>query len=50
MIEKGDVLERMQWFEDIEPLFKLLSCQKVPPFLKVRFFLTLTPNLLIDLF
>uniref|UniRef100_A0A7I4C4Z9 Uncharacterized protein n=1 Tax=Physcomitrium patens TaxID=3218 RepID=A0A7I4C4Z9_PHYPA len=34
VIEKGDVLERMQWFEDIEPLFKLLSCQKVPPFLK----------------
>ena len=36
VIEKGDALERMQWFESIEPLFKLLRRENVPPFLKVR--------------
>ncbi|KAG0583450.1 hypothetical protein KC19_3G136800 [Ceratodon purpureus] len=34
VIEKGDALERMQWFEDIEPLFKMLPRENVSPFLK----------------
>lgn len=35
VIENGNPIERKKWFPDIEPLFKLLSYENVPPFLKV---------------
>lgn len=35
VMEKGNEMERSQWFMDIEPLFKLLSYENVPPYLKV---------------
>jgi len=39
-MENGNPVERKNWFPDIEPLFKLLSYENVPPFLKVvSFFL-----------
>ena len=34
-MENGNKLERSEWFSDIEPLFKLLSYENVPPYLKV---------------
>ncbi|KAG0620095.1 hypothetical protein M758_4G188900 [Ceratodon purpureus] len=34
VMEKGNEMERSQWFLDIEPLFKLLSYENVPPYLK----------------
>ncbi|EEF37928.1 hypothetical protein RCOM_0223370 [Ricinus communis] len=34
VIENGHPAERKNWFSDIEPLFKLLSYENVPPFLK----------------
>nr|PNR28894.1 hypothetical protein PHYPA_027586 [Physcomitrium patens] len=34
VIENGDAMERMHWFGDVEPLFKMLPWQNVPPFLK----------------
>lgn len=34
VMENGNKLERSQWFLDIEPLFKLLSYENVPPYLK----------------
>lgn len=34
VMEKGNEMERSQWFMDIEPLFKLLSYENVPPYLK----------------
>ncbi|CAN6456375.1 unnamed protein product [Victoria cruziana] len=34
VIQKGNPLERSKWFPDIEPLFKLLGYENVPPFLK----------------
>ncbi|KAJ8436841.1 hypothetical protein Cgig2_026165 [Carnegiea gigantea] len=34
VMENGNPVERKDWFPDIEPLFKLLSYENVPPFLK----------------
>lgn len=34
VVENGDPIERKKWFPDIEPLFKLLSYENVPPYLK----------------
>lgn len=34
VIENGNPIERKKWFPDIEPLFKLLSYENVPPYLK----------------
>lgn len=31
----GNEMERTEWFTDIEPLFKLLPYENVPPYLKV---------------
>ncbi|XP_037446873.1 nuclear pore complex protein NUP205-like [Triticum dicoccoides] len=34
VVENGNPSERRKWFPDIEPLFKLLSYENVPPYLK----------------
>lgn len=34
VVENGNPTERKNWFTDIEPLFKLLSYENVPPYLK----------------
>ncbi|KAK9947570.1 hypothetical protein M0R45_003188 [Rubus argutus] len=34
VVENGNPLERKNWFPDIEPLFKLLGYENVPPYLK----------------
>ncbi|XP_021855676.2 nuclear pore complex protein NUP205 [Spinacia oleracea] len=34
VVENGNPTDRKNWFPDIEPLFKLLSYENVPPFLK----------------
>lgn len=34
VVENGNPIDRKNWFPDIEPLFKLLSYENVPPFLK----------------
>ncbi|XP_042036808.1 nuclear pore complex protein NUP205-like isoform X1 [Salvia splendens] len=34
VVENGNPSERKNWFTDIEPLFKLLSYENVPPYLK----------------
>ncbi|XP_027329370.1 nuclear pore complex protein NUP205 [Abrus precatorius] len=34
VVENGNMIERKTWFPDIEPLFKLLSYENVPPYLK----------------
>ncbi|KAK6156483.1 hypothetical protein DH2020_010731 [Rehmannia glutinosa] len=34
VVENGSPIERKNWFPDIEPLFKLLSYENVPPYLK----------------
>ncbi|KAJ4958575.1 hypothetical protein NE237_025686 [Protea cynaroides] len=34
VVENGNPIERRNWFPDIEPLFKLLSYENVPPYLK----------------
>ncbi|KAK4781282.1 hypothetical protein SAY87_017388 [Trapa incisa] len=34
VMENGNPIERKDWFPDIEPLFKLLSYENVPPYLK----------------
>ncbi|XP_011093564.1 nuclear pore complex protein NUP205 isoform X1 [Sesamum indicum] len=34
VVENGNPIERKNWFADIEPLFKLLSYENVPPYLK----------------
>ncbi|XP_031385732.1 nuclear pore complex protein NUP205 isoform X2 [Punica granatum] len=34
VVENGNLHERKNWFPDIEPLFKLLSYENVPPYLK----------------
>lgn len=34
VMETGNSIERTQWFPDIEPLFKLLPYESVPPYLK----------------
>ncbi|KAJ4808768.1 nuclear pore complex protein (DUF3414) [Rhynchospora pubera] len=34
VVENGNPIERKKWFPDIEPLFKLLSYENVPPYLK----------------
>lgn len=35
VVENGNPLERNNWFPDIEPLFKLLGYENVPPYVKV---------------
>ncbi|KAL6219795.1 hypothetical protein ACLB2K_007554 [Fragaria x ananassa] len=35
VVENGNPLEQNNWFPDIEPLFKLLGYENVPPYLKV---------------
>ncbi|KAL9275467.1 Nuclear pore complex protein NUP205-like protein [Drosera capensis] len=34
VVKNGNPLERRNWFPDIEPLFRLLSYENVPPYLK----------------
>ncbi|KAK0571557.1 hypothetical protein LWI29_018060 [Acer saccharum] len=34
VVENGNPIERKKWFPDMEPLFKLLSYENVPPYLK----------------
>ncbi|XP_042454349.1 nuclear pore complex protein NUP205-like isoform X2 [Zingiber officinale] len=34
VVENGNPSERRRWFQDIEPLFKLLGYENVPPYLK----------------
>ncbi|XP_059635097.1 nuclear pore complex protein NUP205 [Cornus florida] len=34
VVENGNPVERKNWFPDIEPLFRLLSYENVPPYLK----------------
>lgn len=34
VVENGNPVERKNWFTDVEPLFKLLSYENVPPYLK----------------
>ncbi|KAK4397041.1 Nuclear pore complex protein, partial [Sesamum angolense] len=34
VVANGNPIERKNWFPDIEPLFKLLSYENVPPYLK----------------
>ncbi|GAB2300342.1 hypothetical protein Dimus_034380 [Dionaea muscipula] len=34
VVRNGNPVERRNWFPDIEPLFKLLSYENVPPYLK----------------
>lgn len=34
VLKNGNPIERKNWFPDIEPLFKLLSYENVPPYLK----------------
>lgn len=46
VVENGNPVDRKNWFPDIEPLFKLLSYENVPPFLKVH---SLSPYALIIL-
>lgn len=36
VVQNGNPIERKNWFPDIEPLFKLLSYENVPPYLKVK--------------
>lgn len=35
VVENGNPTETKNWFPEIEPLFKLLSYENVPPYLKV---------------
>lgn len=36
VVQNGNPIERKNWFPDIEPLFKLLGYENVPPYLKVK--------------
>ncbi|KAJ0815972.1 putative nucleoporin [Helianthus annuus] len=51
VVENGNPIERKTWFPDIEPLFKLLSYENVPPYLKgalrtsISTFINVSPNL-----
>ncbi|KAL7600679.1 hypothetical protein Lser_V15G24008 [Lactuca serriola] len=51
VMENGNPIERKTWFPDIEPLFKLLSYENVPPYLKgalrdsISTFIHISPNL-----
>ncbi|GKA84110.1 nuclear pore complex protein NUP205 [Tanacetum coccineum] len=51
VVENGNPIERKTWFPDIEPLFKLLSYENVPPYLKgalrnsIATFIHVSPNL-----
>ncbi|XP_076958818.1 nuclear pore complex protein NUP205-like [Bidens hawaiensis] len=51
VVENGNPIERKAWFPDIEPLFKLLSYENVPPYLKgalrtsISTFIDVSPNL-----
>jgi nuclear pore complex protein Nup205 len=50
VIDNGNPIERKNWFPDIEPLFKLLSYENVPPYLKgalrntIKSFIQVSPN------
>lgn len=46
VMENGNPHDRKNWFPDIEPLFKLLSYENVPPYLKV-FFVCSVPYLML---
>lgn len=35
VVENANPVEWKNWFPDIEPLFKLLGYENVPPYLKV---------------
>lgn len=51
VLKNGNPIERKNWFPDIEPLFKLLSYENVPPYLKgalrstIAIFLQVFPTL-----
>ncbi|KAI3814618.1 hypothetical protein L1987_14258 [Smallanthus sonchifolius] len=51
VVENGNPIERKTWFPDIEPLFKLLSYENVPPYLKgalrntISTFIHVSPNM-----
>ncbi|KAM7512709.1 hypothetical protein LguiB_011584 [Lonicera macranthoides] len=51
VVENANPIERKKWFPDIEPLFKLLSYENVPPYLKgalrntISSFIQVSPNL-----
>ncbi|KAI3919731.1 hypothetical protein MKX01_000172 [Papaver californicum] len=51
VVENGNPNERKNWFPDIEPLFKLLSYENVPSYLKgalrnaIRVFIPVSPTL-----
>ncbi|PWA94300.1 Nucleoporin Nup186/Nup192/Nup205 [Artemisia annua] len=51
VVENGNPIERKTWFPDIEPLFKLLSYENVPPYLKgalrnsIATFIHVSPNM-----
>ncbi|KAK2966314.1 hypothetical protein RJ640_018125, partial [Escallonia rubra] len=51
VVENGNPVERKNWFPDIESLFKLLSYENVPPYLKgalrnaISSFIQVSPNL-----
>ncbi|KAA8535090.1 hypothetical protein F0562_030093 [Nyssa sinensis] len=51
VVENGNPIERKNWFPDIEPLFKLLGYENVPPYLKgalrnvITTFVRVSPNL-----
>lgn len=51
VMENGNPIERKTWFPDIEPLFKLLGYENVPPYLKgalrntITTFIHVSPNL-----
>lgn len=43
VVENGNPMERKNWFPDIEPFFKLLGFESVPPYLKVSCMLEILP-------
>ncbi|XP_068641134.1 nuclear pore complex protein NUP205 isoform X2 [Aristolochia californica] len=51
VVENGNPVERKKWFPDIEPLFKLLSYENLPPYLKgalrnaIAAFIKVSPDL-----
>ncbi|KAK9071344.1 hypothetical protein SSX86_009912 [Deinandra increscens subsp. villosa] len=51
VVENGNPIKKKTWFPDIEPLFKLLSYENVPPYLKgalhtsISTFIVVSPNM-----
>lgn len=43
VVENGNPTERKNWFPDIEPFFKLLGYENIPPYLKVSGVLEILP-------